>query len=198
MMYPLRQEQIQWPEAKEWSIYSTMLMRVLGLLISSSLSRGTISCDGSSWRRRQMCGQFLCTTERKACNRTILAAQPIAASWSLQNNFYVYAMFEKKTKQWLLVLANSLHCSCSQPALQSLPWFLIIWSQLSSLDAEIGKIWSTKMRHTQKYECVLLGECFLNSSERVGFLCIMEMGCKSQVHRCQHITISPYPHSDIV
>lgn len=69
-------------------------MSVLGLLISSSLSRGKISWDGSSWRRLQMCGQLLWTTERKAWSRTMLAAQPIAASWSPQNNFYVDAMFE--------------------------------------------------------------------------------------------------------
>lgn len=117
-------------------------MRVLGLLISSSLSSGRISCDNSSRRRRlQICGQFLCTTERKAWSRTMLAAQPISASWSLQNNFYVYAMFEK---QWLLVPENSLQCSCSQLALQSLPWALIIWSQPNSLDADRGKIWSTE------------------------------------------------------
>lgn len=119
-----------------------MMMRVLGLLISSSLSSGRISCDNSSRRRRlQICGQFLCTTERKAWSRTMLAAQPISASWSLQYNFYVYAMFEK---QWLLVPENSLQCSCNQLALQSLPWVLIIWSQPNSLDAERGKIWSTE------------------------------------------------------
>lgn len=119
-----------------------MMMRVLGLLISSSLSSGRISCDNSSRRRRlQICGQFLCTTERKAWSRTMLAAQPISASWSLQCNFYVYAMFEK---QWLLVPENSLQCSCSQLALQSLPWVLIIWSQPNSLDADRGKIWSTE------------------------------------------------------
>lgn len=130
--------------------YST-IMRVLGLLISSSLSRGTISWDGSSWRLLQMCGQLLCTTERKAWSRTMLAVQPIAASWSLQNNFYVDAMFEK---QWLLVPGASLHGSCSQLALQSLPWAVIIWSRPDSLDAEMGKIWSTETEHTHQHQRV--------------------------------------------
>lgn len=49
-----------------FKVYCTMMMRVLGLLISSSQSRGRISCDNSSCRRLQICGQFLCTTERKA------------------------------------------------------------------------------------------------------------------------------------
>lgn len=128
------------------------MMRVLGLLIPSSLSRGKISWDGSSWRRLQMCGQLLWTTERNAWSRTMLAVQPIAASWGLQNNFCVDAMFEK---QWLLVPENSLHCSCSQLTLQSLPWALIIWSPPNSLDAEMGKIWSTEAEHTQGYQSIL-------------------------------------------
>lgn len=132
-------------------------MSVLGLLIPSSLSRGTISWDGSSWRRLQMCGQLLWTTERKACSRTMLAVQPIAASWSLQNNFYVDAMFEK---QWLLVPEHSLHCSCSQLTLQSLPWALIIWSRPNSLDAEMGKIWSTETELTQEYQSISPREYF--------------------------------------
>lgn len=136
------------------------MMRVLGLLISSSLSSGRISCDNSSRRRRlQICGQFLCTTARKAWSRTMLAAQPISASWSLQNNFYVYAMFEK---QWLLVPANSLQCSCSQLARQSLPSALIIWSQPNSLDADRGKIWSTQTHATLR--CFLLSPS-LSASE---------------------------------
>lgn len=142
------------------------MMRVLGLLISSSLSSGRISCDNSSRRRRlQICGQFLCTTERKAWSRTMLAAQPISASWSLQNNFYVYAMFEK---QWLLVPENSLQCSCSQLALQSLPWALIIWSQPNSLDADRGKIWSTETETHAILRCFPLSpSLLLNSYEKM-------------------------------
>lgn len=116
--------------------YSTIMMRVLGLLISSTSSCSTISCDRSSCRLVQIWGQLLCTTERKAWSRTMLAAQPISASWSPQNNFYVDAMF---VQQWLLVPESSLHCSCSQTALQSVPAALIIWSQLKSLDAARGK-----------------------------------------------------------
>lgn len=126
-------------------------MRVLGLLMSSSLSSGRISCDNSSRRRRlQICGQFLCTTERKAWSRTMLAAQPISASWSLQNNFYVYAALEK---QWLLVPENSLQCSCSQLALQSLPSAGIIWSQPNRLDAGRGKIWSAETETHAILQC---------------------------------------------
>lgn len=135
--------------------YHTIMMRVLGLLISSSLSRGRISWDGSSWRRLQMCGQLLWTTARKACSRTILAVQPIAASCSLRNNFYVDAMF---AKQWLLVPENSPHRSCSQSRLQSLPWALVIWSTPKSLDAEMGKIEFTESEHTQEYESILTRE----------------------------------------
>lgn len=132
-------------------------MRVLGLLISSSLSRGKISWDGSSWRRLQMCGQLLWTTERKAWSRTMLAVQPIAASWSLRNNFYVDAMFEK---QWLLVPETAYTAACSRLTLQSLPWALIIWSGPNSLDAEIGKIGSTETEHTQEYHSVSSWEYF--------------------------------------
>lgn len=143
-------------------------MRVLGLLISSSLSSGRISCDNSSRRRRlQICGQFLCTTERKAWSRTMLAAQPISASWSLENNFYVYAVLEK---QWLLVPENSLQCSCSQLALQSLPSARIIWSQPNRLDAGRGKIWSAETETHAILRCSSLSplpSLLLNSHEEM-------------------------------
>lgn len=148
-----------------------MMMRVLGLLISSSLSSGRISCDNSSRRRRlQICGQFLCTTERKAWSRTMLAAQPISASWSLQYNFYVYAMFEK---QWLLVPENSLQCSCNQLALQSLPWVLIIWSQPNSLDAERKDLihWNWSTRSITILSSLSLPSLLLNSHEKMRSLC---------------------------
>lgn len=43
----------------------------------------------------------------------MLGVQPIAASWSLQNNFYVDVMFEK---QWLLVPENEPTRQQLQPA----------------------------------------------------------------------------------
>lgn len=179
-------------------------MRVLGLLISSSLSSGRISCDNSSRRRRlQICGQFLCTTERKAWSRTMLAAQPISASWSLQNNFYVYAMFEK---QWLLVPENSLQCSCSQLALQSLPWALIIWSQPNSLDADRGKIWSTETEAHAALRSFALSPplpLLLNSHEKMCSLsCTISLLLWFQFHGTGSMKVpspstpaAPYTHS---
>lgn len=179
-------------------------MRVLGLLISSSLSSGRISCDNSSRRRRlQICGQFLCTTERKAWSRTMLAAQPISASWSLQNNFYVYAMFEK---QWLLVPENSLQCSCSQLTLQSLPWALIIWSQPNSLDADRGKIWSTETEAHAALRSFTLSPplpLLLNSHEKICSLsCTISLLLWFQFHGTGSMKVlspstpaAPYTHS---
>lgn len=101
-------------------------MRVLGLLISSSLSRGKISWDGSSWRRLQMCGQLLWTTERKAWSRTMLAEQPIAASWS-----------HKITSMLMLCLRNSGSLSLKTA---------YIAAAASSLSNHFLELWSSDHR----------------------------------------------------
>lgn len=121
-------------------------MSVLGLLISSSLSRGRISWDGSSWRRLQMCGQLLWTTERKAWSKTMLAVQPIAASWSLRNNFYVDAMFEK---QWLLV-PETAYTAAAGGSLSN--HFLQLWSSDQGQIAWMQRLERLDPRkHTQEY-----------------------------------------------